>query len=390
MCKLNAFDTTSTTEKAFRIKVVNRILPTLDIVKNVYNLTNNDTCHRCKKEQETLEHLWNCEITKDQMPELITDFNERLKTRIDETTDYKMLSKSEYRPTIDELSSLIQIENESFLDSTLSKGIVHKQYVNEMRQTTSIKENKNIWFQYALDCWLSTFYHNIWKKRNDLTIPKDYWLQKRKRDRANKRKKTNKRPPPLKETPDGNYYEVEEILDTRINPDTHKRQYLIHWKGYDRPTDHTWKDEDKMTGLENLLRKFNQTHQPETSITTPNRLPKRSMRITQSPHKRRRITNTFRRSETPETQDPQIQEEQQDEYEIEKIVNHYYDRKAKEYQYEVKWKGYNEDDNLWLHEKDLTNANELISDYRKMKKSRKRISDEQEYDETKIKRKKPK
>jgi hypothetical protein len=33
-------------------------------------------------------------------------------------------------------------------------------------------------------------------------------------------------------------YEVEEILDHRGTPDAY--EYLIHWKGYDNPSDQTW------------------------------------------------------------------------------------------------------------------------------------------------------
>ena len=38
-------------EKSFRIQ---QLLPTLDIVKNVYKLIGNDTCHRCKRETENI------------------------------------------------------------------------------------------------------------------------------------------------------------------------------------------------------------------------------------------------------------------------------------------------------------------------------------------------
>ena len=54
MVKLNALDATNTNEKAFRIKTINRLLPTLDKVKNYYGLITDSTCRRCKKEEETL------------------------------------------------------------------------------------------------------------------------------------------------------------------------------------------------------------------------------------------------------------------------------------------------------------------------------------------------
>ena len=54
----------STTTRTFQIKFLNRILPTNSKLVKM-NIINDNRCNFCKKEVETLTHLfWTCDITK--------------------------------------------------------------------------------------------------------------------------------------------------------------------------------------------------------------------------------------------------------------------------------------------------------------------------------------
>lgn len=55
--------------------------------------------------------------------------------------------------------------------------------------------------------------------------------------------------------PEGNFYEVEAILDKRL---THSGlMYLIRWKDYPDPKDFTWEPIQHLTEVEDLVKEFN-------------------------------------------------------------------------------------------------------------------------------------
>ena len=58
----------------------------------------------------------------------------------------------------------------------------------------------------------------------------------------------------------------------------------------------------------------------------------------------------------------------QEEYEVESIIKHQYLKKARKWQYFVKWKGWPDSDNNWNDLADMGNATELIVAYHKKKK----------------------
>ena len=58
-----------------------------------------------------------------------------------------------------------------------------------------------------------------------------------------------------------------------------------------------------------------------------------------------------------------------EEYEVEDIVREGTDRKKNEKIYLVKWKGYSDSKNLWVSEKDLTNAPDILAEWKKKKKN---------------------
>ena len=64
------------------------------------------------------------------------------------------------------------------------------------------------------------------------------------------------RPDPLS-TAQGLAYEVEQILDKRQRG--RGIQYLVHWKGYPNPADHSWKSASELTkksGIRDLIQQF--------------------------------------------------------------------------------------------------------------------------------------
>ena len=58
--------------------------------------------------------------------------------------------------------------------------------------------------------------------------------------------------------------------------------------------------------------------------------------------------------------------EGEEEFEIEAILAHR--RKGNEWQYLIKWKGYGSNDNTWIPESELENAQEMLDEYKKMRK----------------------
>ena len=80
-------------------------------------------------------------------------------------------------------------------------------------------------------------------------------------------------PPPPIELEDGEKeYEIEEILDVRRLP-TRKRgrpgkfKYLIHWKGWDNPEDHTWEHVDNLDNAKEMIKKYHEDHPEKPSPT---------------------------------------------------------------------------------------------------------------------------
>ena len=359
MCKLNAFDATNTREKSFRIKLLNRILPTLDIVKRVYNLTDDDKCKRCKKDTETLEHLFECECTIAMLQSLKEEFLHNLETRLKETTDYSILRRESNQPNTRVLYSLLPIDHPDFLKSCISKGIVHQKFYEDAKNNSPIKQNFKLWFIYTVDAWLSTFYKIIWKNRNDLTIPKYFHTRYKKMQKKQRQSQSiQNRPPPVNQKSDGDYYEVESILEERIDPDTKQKQYLIHWKGYNLPADHTWENASTINHLKTIIHKFEKSKEREKSIITPLKRNRRTS-MTESPlnpkeRKRRRLTNiVLSESSKRKTTIPHLE-----------IIDHKYNPETKCTEYEV----IINDELKWVKEKDINEYQDILNVYKSGKR----------------------
>ncbi|KAJ3182529.1 hypothetical protein HDU85_002627 [Gaertneriomyces sp. JEL0708] len=51
-------------------------------------------------------------------------------------------------------------------------------------------------------------------------------------------------------------YEVDKILQHRRDEVRNVRQYLVHWKGYDDPSEHTWEDEVNLSGCKEIVHAY--------------------------------------------------------------------------------------------------------------------------------------
>ena len=256
------------------------------------------------------------------------------------------------KPHNSELQQLIDPTNENFLKSITSKGIISHSSLNNATQFSTITKKVKDWYLYSLDCWLSSFYHVIWKQRNLHTIPKKYLQMVRTRKRNQRKEKSKLRPAPIKNSPSGGHFEVEQLLDERNDPETNNLQYLVHWKGYNRESDHTWENADNLRHLSKLIQKLNRDRGKESDLLSPTK----RIRITTSQDHIEKFSSRL-------TNRINLEPDETDEYEIERIVSHAYDVESKEMMYEIHWKDYNESENTWHKETDLQNAQQLLKQY---------------------------
>jgi ribonuclease HI len=332
MVKLNAFDAANTNEKAFRIKTINRLLPTLDKVQHYYGLINDATCKRCKKDIETLEHLWECEKSYEKLPEMKEKFREILETRINDSTDYsKMRDK---KPPTTKLYQILPIEQEDFLKSTLAKGVVEKSVYDQLKENNQDIEQFKQWFIYAMDCWLSVFYKIVWRHRNDLSIPKDI-----KKIMKSRQKQNNERKRKLKLDYDPN--DIKEIKNKRITKKKTKRglkeeiEYLIQYWNTNEPV---WEISTNLVKHAKLIKEYenNLKKLEDENIELDGNITLQPIQELSPEVKRRRITNILRRKRpkkriiTLEIPKDTEQEEDPEEKEAKRIQPHRETRKRRQ------------------------------------------------------------
>ena len=72
-------------------------------------------------------------------------------------------------------------------------------------------------------------------------------------------------PPPIELEEQGLQYEIERILDVARLPTRKKRKlgrlkYLVHWKGYDNPEDHTWEYAEEMENAQEIVEEYHRNN----------------------------------------------------------------------------------------------------------------------------------
>ena len=254
-------------------------------------------------------------------------------------------------------------------------------------------------------------------KENGDTMPEADESPKMKSSRASsKSKKTGddsgSRSPPAKSQKepesDGSdasddHYEVEKILDMKevLNRKTGwQKQFLVKWKGWDREEDQTWEAEDNLFNSKDLLKEFLAEKEKEkaretssekpapksrkarkSSVSTPeprlseepevvsiedsdaesNSTPVRARANKKGKAKKETKKKTVQRKKK-EVKKAESDEEDEDEYEVEKILKKRIVGKTVEYQ--VKWKGWDDIDDLtWEPLDNLASSSELIKEF---------------------------
>nr|XP_022900121.1 uncharacterized protein DDB_G0283697-like [Onthophagus taurus]XP_022911290.1 uncharacterized protein DDB_G0283697-like [Onthophagus taurus] len=165
-------------------------------------------------------------------------------------------------------------------------------------------------------------------------------------ERETKRRKTSKTPKKGAksnkknveeevETEEEEQYEVEAVVDSKtINGVKH---YLIRWKGYDASSD-TWESKDSLNCPE-LIKEFNEN--------TKKKSPKKKSR------KKKSTTNAKNNDDN--------ENEENAEYEVDKIVEVHHKRNGKK-EFLVSWKGYPPSQDSWVDEEDM-DCKDLIAKF---------------------------
>jgi hypothetical protein len=220
------------------------------------------------------------------MPELKTKFKQLLDTRMNESMDYNKIRST--KPPRDKLYQILPIDQDDFLKSKLAKGIIEKSVYNQIKEQNGDINQFKQWFLYTMDCWLSVFYKNVWRHRNDLSIPKDIkkiMKQRKTHLKAQKRK--------LKLNFDPN--DIQEIRNKRVIKKGNKTEteYLIK---YWNRADAVWEKSTKLTKHDKLIKEYEQQIQKmeeENIVIDRNAISLPVQEI--SPEvKRRRLTNIIR------------------------------------------------------------------------------------------------
>lgn len=145
-------------------------------------------------------------------------------------------------------------------------------------------------------------------------------ILKKEQEKANARSKAEKQ---------GGEYEVEQIVDKRVNKKTGATKFLIRWKGYDESSD-TWENASDLNCPE-LIRKFNtQKKKPEKS--------------------RKRAHGS---DEDSDDSDFAGGKRSKTEYEVSKILNARVNKQGN-WDFYVMWKGYGPDECNWEPENNLS------------------------------------
>jgi len=141
-------------------------------------------------------------------------------------------------------------------------------------------------------------------------------------------------------------YEVEKILDHQELDG--EIQYLVKWKDW-TSDNNTWEPKENLVGSELIIAKY------EKGVESVGRKDKKDQDYDLS-----------KNSKMKSNQDNEEDENIDDEYEVEKII----DKRivGKELQYLVKWKGWeDEDDRTWEPEANLSGSEKLIKKYEESK-----------------------
>jgi ribonuclease HI len=168
--RINAFDSSTNFEHAFRIKLLYQKLPVLKTTVEFTNTDNtNPYCRRCKEEIEDIQHLFNCTHTIKEDHNLYNKTINILYKRINPPHKKDWVVKETIAQLVSNWDKLVLNWNE-FIQSPYSKGIITKDVI------FNYAAHNNLTYSQAresliciADAWLSSFYKIIYSQRNNAT-----------------------------------------------------------------------------------------------------------------------------------------------------------------------------------------------------------------------------
>jgi ribonuclease HI len=166
----NALDATDVKEQSFRIRFFSKKLPVLSLVKkwnyNNNTYTENSICPRCKKEEETLQHLITCDKNKTISSKLYNTTIESINERLNTNPTYKNLKEQHFKPSKKHLMYLLGFQNfQEFTTLPSAYGLINQTLIDRFKKTKRTKNHTKLWIQLVLDSWLTTVYKIIWTER---------------------------------------------------------------------------------------------------------------------------------------------------------------------------------------------------------------------------------
>lgn len=192
---------TTRTDQAwmFRIKCINRLLPTLER-KKLYTKTGYSkiSCRKCEKEAESMEHLTECTQDQGKWRDIEREVIEKVFKEMKENVKEKICSSL--------LNRTLGWEEESTLQSisrrkNLARGIIPNEtrenlQAEGLHRKEAIKLTVQLWNK-----WIEAFYEEIWKPRCQVTAEweKKEGIKHSRKTRQEKPRKGKKKKPSPKE-----------------------------------------------------------------------------------------------------------------------------------------------------------------------------------------------
>ena len=182
----NYLDTSSYREESFRAKTITKRIPDR-VTRSSWGpqfQEEGKTCPRCKRADETQNHIWTCSKSKKSFDDLICLAVQTMNKKRDTHKDYKKLKGQLLPKSPRGLLWMLGIENNSdFLDTLTAQGIITNQvqerFNSGMPHILPNKTTKTDWLKWAMDGWLTACFELIWKPRNDKTFKrKGRWKQR--------------------------------------------------------------------------------------------------------------------------------------------------------------------------------------------------------------------
>jgi len=184
------------------------------------------------------------------------------------------------------------------------------------------------------------------------------------------------------EAQDDDEYEVEMIVDMRLTNGV--KEYLVKWKGWENIQDRTWEPEESLSGSKKLVMDFEKEIGNKSKPEKSSKPSKRKSDFYMENPKKQSLnksakTSKQKREETSKKDKKLVEEMEETEYEVEKIVDH--QELDGEIQYLVKWKNWSSDDNTWEPKENLVGSELIIAKYEKEVEAVKKIDNkDQDYD----------